>query len=75
MGAALADLRTVRGPYFATFRTAASWRQANICCCGDYLFDHGGPENRGSCRVCRDGVAPPGGADGCQRFRAVGDAQ
>lgn len=41
----------------------------DTCCCGDYRRDHAGPENRGSCRVCRNGTPPPEGADGCQRFR------
>ncbi len=39
------------------------------CQCGDRRRDHTGPERRGSCLVCRGGVAPPDGPDGCQRFR------
>lgn len=46
-------------------------KDLEVCECGDYRGQHVGPERRGSCLVCRDGVPPPHGADGCQRFRPV----
>lgn len=41
-----------------------------VCECGDYRSQH--VMERGNCRVCRFGTAPPDGADGCQRYREAG---
>lgn len=41
----------------------------DVCECGDYRWQHTGPENRGPCSVCRHGDPATNYTTSCQRFR------